>query len=711
MVAVFVTGLASACVTAPVAAPPVVAPTVAPSAVPLDRRVAWILRLEDERILRDLPAAAPPSSPPAGTAPAGSTSFSPATEPDLIKLVRDVDPAVRRRAALAIGRVGVTEGAPALIAALSDPDTDVRASAAFGLGLLGSKSAVTPLVSALKDPAPAVDGRAAEALGLIGDASAAPAIAAMGANCHAALAGIAPDDEQMPKGAEVEACRLAMFALVRLKSYDALASVVLDAAGQPVSRWWPIAFSLQRINDKRAIPALVWLASSTGVNTPAFAFRGLGALHDAQAAPVARAVMARREADVRVRIAAARMLGQVGDAPAVDALLAVLADRTAPLNLSVEVVTALGATASPKVFDVLVDELSHPSPVMRVAAMAAAAKVDADGFLLLASSLGVDSDWTVRAASGAIFASLPAERVRPVIDALVADTDLRVRSAGLEALAKIGAPDLNAKLYDALQSQDFALRATAATLIGSAKPADGVAHLIAAYARAKEDTAADARIAALEALSLYGGDEAKWALQEALADPAWPVRLRAAAALRAKFADATAEPVRPAPLRRPAAFFGSPQLLHPTYSPHAFIETRYGTIEIELDVVDAPLTVMNFVDLARANFFSGMKIHRVVPDFVVQAGDQRGDGVGGPGYAIRDELSTLPFVRGSVGMALDGADTGGSQFFITVSPQPHLDAKYTVFGRVVKGLEILDQITQWDVIDRIRIWDGVSFLP
>jgi len=98
-----------------------------------------------------------------------------------------------------------------------------------------------------------------------------------------------------------------------------------------------------------------------------------------------------------------------------------------------------------------------------------------------------------------------------------------------------------------------------------------------------------------------------------------------------------------------------------------------------------------------------------VPNFVIQAGDPRGDGAGGPGYTIRDELSPIPYVRGTVGMALSGPETGGSQFFITVSPQPHLDARYTVFARVVEGADVLERIQQGDVIERVRIWDGVTF--
>jgi cyclophilin family peptidyl-prolyl cis-trans isomerase len=97
-----------------------------------------------------------------------------------------------------------------------------------------------------------------------------------------------------------------------------------------------------------------------------------------------------------------------------------------------------------------------------------------------------------------------------------------------------------------------------------------------------------------------------------------------------------------------------------------------------------------------------MRFHRVVPDFVVQAGDPRGDGWGGPGYALRDEINRLRYQRGAVGMALSGPDTGGSQFFVTLSPQPHLDGGYTVFGAIVDGEALLDVIRQGDRLVRIR---------
>ncbi len=156
-----------------------------------------------------------------------------------------------------------------------------------------------------------------------------------------------------------------------------------------------------------------------------------------------------------------------------------------------------------------------------------------------------------------------------------------------------------------------------------------------------------------------------------------------------------------------SAGYRGPWLVAPPYSPQAYLETSKGNIQIELAVLDAPLTVDNFVTLARRGYFDGLTFHRVVPNFVVQGGDPRSDGEGGPGYTIRDELNPLPYLRGTVGMALDWADTGGSQFFITHGPQPHLDARYTVFGRVVAGQDVVDRLVQGDRIDRVTIWDGV----
>jgi len=134
---------------------------------------------------------------------------------------------------------------------------------------------------------------------------------------------------------------------------------------------------------------------------------------------------------------------------------------------------------------------------------------------------------------------------------------------------------------------------------------------------------------------------------------------------------------------------------------NATIYTVRGPIRLELFGTDAPITVWNFLSLARSGYYRNTRFHRVVPTFVAQDGDPRDDGNGGPGYAIRDEMNRNRYERGAVGMALSGPDTGGSQYFITHSPQPHLDGHYTVFGRVIRGFDVLDRIVQGDQITKV----------
>jgi HEAT repeat protein len=652
-----------------------------------------MIRLEHQRMLRDA----------GGGATEAGVRFDSA--PDLEVLARDGDAALRKRAALSIGRVGDLNAVPALVKALDDPDEGVRGAAAFSLGTLGATSASERLIAMLKDPSPAMRGRAAEALGLLGDGAAAPAVATAFSECGPHLASITPDDEGTVTP-DADACRLALFALVRLRQYEALARVALDAQGAPVSRWWPVAYALQRIGDARAVSALSGLVSTPGVYTASFALRGLAAMRDSRAVDPAIAIASRREADVRVRAAAVRALGELRATQAVPALLKVVDDNATPRNLSVEIVTALGSIGDRRALDAMLDRLTDRWPALRAAAFTAAAKIDPEAFLLVFSGFEPDRDWSVRAAVAASLATMPADRVRAAVMDLVNDADVRVQGPALEALAKLGGPDVMPRLFAALDAPDFALRATAAGLIGGAKVDGGVARLEAAYQRGDSDVTPAARIAALEGLAQYGAPSARTTLLTALRDRDWAVRRRAADLLR-QLGDASAVPTRPAPTRQRTDFFESDALLHPPFAPHAFIETERGTIEIELNMTDAPVTSLTFIELARAGFFNGLKVHRLIPNFVIQAGDPRGDGQGGPGYAIRDELSPIPFVRGTVGLAIDGHDTGGSQFFITLSPQPHLDGRYTAFGRVVQGFDRLEEISQWDVIERVRIWDGV----
>lgn len=698
---------ACACASAPLAPPAPVEPS-------FDQKMSWILRLEDSRVLRDRAPESPPA-PPSVALPArgaASPAVAPALPvvPDLTVLLRDREARVRRRAALAIGRAGVSEGVPALLPLLaSDPDPEVRQMAAFALGLIADRSARDPLVSALGDPAAVVRGSAAEALGSLGDVAAAPAVAKMASEVVAsgALATLPPETLEAARDTPAAAFRLAVFALVKLKSWDAFASAVLEPGAQPRIRWWPVAFALQRLEDPRGVPAMLALVKDPQPYTRAFAAKGLGI--SKTPAAVAALVPLVTDGNRSVAIEAIRSLARIGDPAAGAPLLRLVREPKTEPHLRLEAVMALGSIHADGVYDAIIDILGDPSPAIRAAAIRTMAQNDPEGFMTVLSGLDPDPNWSVRAALAAALGGLTPEAGLPRLRAMLSDPEPKVIPAVLAAIARLHPSDAGAILIEQLKASDVVVRKAAAEAIGTVKPTAGPAALMDAYQRSLGDPTYLARAAVLGALRAYGAETATPLLTDALRDKDWALRYRAAALLTELDPSSDARTrIRPVPTDQPEAWYSRVALVAPPVSTHVYIDTDRGTIQLELAVLDAPITVDTFVRLARGGFFDGIPIHRVVPDFVIQGGDPRGDGEGGPGFTIRDEINQLPYLRGTVGMALDWADTGGSQFFITHSPQPHLDGRYTVFGRVIAGMDVVDAVQQWDVIRRVRVWDGSS---
>lgn len=171
------------------------------------------------------------------------------------------------------------------------------------------------------------------------------------------------------------------------------------------------------------------------------------------------------------------------------------------------------------------------------------------------------------------------------------------------------------------------------------------------------------------------------------------------------------EPEASAPKSEPKSYNSPPKMvidINKKYT--ATIETEKGSIVVELFAKDAPKTVNNFVFLARDGFYNNTTFHRVIPGFMAQGGDPTGTGAGGPGYTFEDEFSQRRHGTGTLSMANRGANTNGSQFFITYAPQPHLDGKHSVFGQVIKGMDVLNKLTpaqspavKHDVIKKITI--------
>jgi peptidyl-prolyl cis-trans isomerase B (cyclophilin B) len=138
----------------------------------------------------------------------------------------------------------------------------------------------------------------------------------------------------------------------------------------------------------------------------------------------------------------------------------------------------------------------------------------------------------------------------------------------------------------------------------------------------------------------------------------------------------------------------------------ALIKTAKGDLTLELYPVDAPVTVNNFVSLARKGFYNGLTFHRVIPGFMAQGGDPKGNGTGGPGYTFQDEFSSRTHLAGSLSMANSGPNTNGSQFFICYEPQPHLNGKHTVFGQLTQGMDALKKLVNGDRMTEVVITES-----
>ena len=620
----------------------------------------------------------------------------------------DSDRSVRRRAALAAGRIGDAGAVPALIPLLQDSELEVRQMAAFALGLIGEPLAVDPLLAALKDPEPVVRGRAAEALGQIGDARAAPAIAQMVVGAlppKAPLVTVRGDDPASLTDPWLEP-RLGVFALARLKDARS-AQAALLLAGKPRFDWWAATWTAMRLENPALRPLLVAAVTSTDALSRAYGARGLGALKDP--ADLDTLLPLLRDRDETVVVNAVRAVALLGEARAVPPVSALL--RSPSSVLRVEALKALSVLPPDRgLRERVIAEVGSPEPWMRAAALPALARMEREDFALVLANLDPDPAWFVRAGLAAALAIAGDEASQARLLAMLKDDDVRVLPYVLEALRQARGPDSVDTLRRHLDHPDFAVRMAAADQLAALKVTGLSEALAASLARAKGDVEMDARLSLVTLLAIQKDARAAALLREiASGDSARPVRERAARELRAL--GETPPAPGPEPVTRPALDYL--EALAPyeaaagsVYTPRVFLQMKQGRVEIHLNVVEAPLMSATFLDLARRGYFDGLTFHRVVPGFVVQGGDPRGDGNGGPGFALRDEIGQRPYGRGVVGMALSGKDTGGSQLFITLAPAPHLDGRYTVFGWVASGMDVVDKIRPGDVIEKVEAWTG-----
>ena len=605
--------------------------------------------------------------------------------------LRDSDPFVRRQAALAAGRIGDSAAVGPLIVALADSTPLVRAAAAFALGLLKRTRAVAPLAALAR-----VEPEAVTAIAKIGGDEGATALRDLLGS------GIEP--------------RAALLEAWRLGGRAPVAELLRSASDPDPFLRRAATYSLARLRMARGAKALVDALADPDVAVRTVALRGLSRALTDSAGLDARDVAGRvgalvTDRDPHVRVNALRALASFRDSGLAAVARPLLNDRD--VNVAVQAETTLGVLGGPRARAALEERLSSSVFALRRQAAIGLAQADSAAGVTVGAALAREIDWRWRSVAAETFS---AAQDRAGLEAELADPDGRVVAQALQTLERI-VPDSDARACararELLRHPDAAVRSVAADLLARHPTVADVDQLSDAYARAARDSFDDARlsaVAALGAIAAIGPDAraavaARFVARVPRADDYLVRRLAveklpdAAAVwggvspiLTGRTLDDYRDVVRryllPARLGRAA--------------PRVTIETDRGRLVVELLPAEAPLTVAAFQSLADRRYFDGSTWHRVVPNFVVQDGDPRGDGWGGPAFVLRDEINPVRYEAGTVGIALSGPDTGGSQFFITHSPQPHLDGTYTVFARVVGGRDVLDRISQGEHIRSVH---------
>ena len=620
--------------------------------------------------------------------------------------LQQADPSIRRQAALAAGRIGDTSAVSILVPALADSAQGVRAAAAFALGLLKDPRAIQPLLDLVQRAPPDQQD--------FGIFEAVTAIAKIGGTRGARALQLIIDAGR--PGQPNQAVSRALLEAWRLGPDGPVLSLIRYAQDPDNLVRWNAMFSLSRSGDPRVLPSLLTALNDQDATVRAVALRGITAhaldvARQPHAPVIARVRSLLTDRDPGVRINALRALATFHDSTLAGAI-APLASDGAP-GVAVVADTTLGVIGGAAAVVALKSHLVSANFAVRRQAAIGLAEADSAQGVAFADTLSTNSDWHWRSVAAEADG---AARDRARLERLLSDADGRVVAAALTAMMRFIVdvdPAFAARARGLLSNPDPAVRSLAADELERHPSTGDVDALVAAYQRASSDPFDDARLSAVRALCAIASaspagltavtqrffqsvprptDYLVWrmaAVNLLATVPVWQTAPSIATGKTdADYRDAARRYLYPA--------------LHGAANPTVTIETDRGSITIELLPAEAPLTVAAFLALVDRRYFDGDHWHRVVPNFVIQDGDPRDDGWGGPGFALRDEISPQRFQKGSVGLALSGPDTGGSQYFITLGQEPRLDGVYPIFGRVTSDLTVLDNVTQGDRIRSVH---------
>lgn len=582
-----------------------------------------------------------------------------------LRLARDPQPEVRAEAVASLGRLAPWLSQPswqtrvrkALSAALSDPSTAVREAAAWAWAAAGETDTVLLEAASREREASARAAILQELWRTSGDHWPAFALRSTKAG-QAELRWAALWSLTRKGGGELEASLSYLLRdpepQVRLLACEAVRRHRLSAFAAEVAGLLADPEEEVRV---AAMNALAELGSGAAQVVTGKALRDLNQL------------LTREDLEhPHERVAAVRLAGAVGCCR--EALMSLLEEGGWAGG------EALLALARQGVRQPVEQELVSPDPAFRRWAVLALPSLAKSQELLLKAF--ADPEAGVRLAAAEVAGKMPASSVAAELAKLLSDPDSAVRVQAAESLYALGQPP-DASFLAKLLEQELA-----------GVPSEAAVSLVRLLG--KPDTLTKEAASALE--------KARYSRFPAVALAAWEELFRHGRVRG--FPGGSAK--KPLSVYQDIARFAD----KPRYGE---VVTVRGTFTVAWDTQAAPITTYTLCQLAEKKFFDNLTFHRVVSNFVVQGGDPRGDGWGGPGFFLPDELSGKPFAAGAVGMALAGPETGGSQFFVTLTPQPHLTGRYPRVGVVASGFEVIKRLQVGDRILRIRCGEGPPPVP